>query len=81
MITLPAWVAVAALGISNPLSAQSNSPTLIGICTGGGIRMIALPSAPAQDERGKCAKACHATCERKRVAPDQDADEDEGGKS
>jgi|CXWL01.1.fsa_nt_gi hypothetical protein len=76
-ITLPAWIAVAALGISGPSLAQSNSPMPVSICSGDGIRIIALPNAPVKGDRDKCAKACHATCERKRVASDQDAgDED-----
>lgn len=77
LMTLPAWLAATALGISGPSLPQSSLPMLISICSGGEIRMIVQPNAPAQDEGDKCAKACHATCERKRVAPDQGADDDE----
>ncbi len=59
----------ALLMLATPASALPQAMQLVSLCTGDGIRTIALP-ADGEGERppkADCGKACHIGCDRKKL--------------
>jgi len=65
-------------GLITPQSAHAETPVAIAICSGGGERMIAIPTRESPSRRSEDQQACaHLVCPRERGRGDPAADEEE----
>jgi len=52
--------------LATPVAALPTEVTMVRICTGTGIRMMAMPMDDGDPAPKDCAKACHAMCESRK---------------
>lgn len=64
------WAALPAIGAALMLAVPAGAAQtdiLISVCTGDGIRLVALAHEPPEGQsKHNCQKACHALCGRKK---------------
>lgn len=61
---IAAFVSLAML--ASPAAALPPNEMMIRICTGAGLRMMAMPVNDRDSTPADCKKACHAVCERRK---------------